>query len=237
MFSRTYNAVKGQEEDTEDLHFMKDFVEYIEDKDKAGLGVCVLKEVEDAVEQSGCTCCTDKCNWPCYPSSSCDDCKSCKETCKDPYHVKKMNYEYKFVEWARYVVEGKAEEGITFNGREDPGERVKSGLKWQCVGDKQPARCQELKNEALAQILLARKAENTKFVELSEDEWKGFGIRELLTSHYVKSGGFYFQSAEVKITFVRDKGHGGKVLKDFYDDQHARIAGLTLGEVYVLSFL
>mmetsp|Transcript_44835 Transcript_44835/g.118388 ORF Transcript_44835/g.118388 Transcript_44835/m.118388 type:complete len:1208 (+) Transcript_44835:1-3624(+) len=64
-----------------------------------------------------------------------------------------------------------------------------SGLKWSKTGTKPPANGTELRNEKLS-IALESKAEFT------EHEWRQFRISELTTTHFIRSGGKYFQPAE-----------------------------------------
>ena len=63
------------------------------------------------------------------------------------------------------------------------------GLKWSEVGTELPANGIELRSEALSKVLESNQT------ELTEHQWKKFGIDNLQIDHCVKAGDKYFQPA------------------------------------------
>ena len=63
-----------------------------------------------------------------------------------------------------------------------------SGLKWKEVGSEKPSTGTELINEKLASELIHK-------AEFTQEEWDSFGITDLRTHHFIKSGKRYFKPA------------------------------------------
>ena len=64
-----------------------------------------------------------------------------------------------------------------------------SGLKWEVSGTHKPTKGTELTNKKLVEALRSK-------TDFTEDEWGEFGIEELNTTHYIKSGARFFKPAE-----------------------------------------
>ena len=62
-----------------------------------------------------------------------------------------------------------------------------SGLEWTYAGDTQPAECRVLDNQKLAQALTRKEVH-----KFTQEEWDGFGIKDLSIGHVVQSGSCYF---------------------------------------------
>ena len=65
------------------------------------------------------------------------------------------------------------------------------GLLWEKVGASKPSRGYELTNEKLSEALQAKG-------EFSKEVWASFGIKGLLTTHFIKSGDMYFKPRVTK---------------------------------------
>lgn len=63
-----------------------------------------------------------------------------------------------------------------------------SGLKWCEIGSARP-NGKELNNDKLANALQVQ-------TEFDQTEWRGFGLKQLSTMHFIKAGGSYFQPCE-----------------------------------------
>ena len=62
------------------------------------------------------------------------------------------------------------------------------GLKWLPAGDTEPAMGRNLEHAKLAEALRSK-------TEFTKQEWEVFGIKDLRTDHFIKSGHSYFQPA------------------------------------------
>ena len=62
------------------------------------------------------------------------------------------------------------------------------GSKWLPVGDTEPTTGRNLEHENLAEALRSK-------AEFTKQEWEAFGIKDLRTDHFIKSGDSYFQPA------------------------------------------
>ena len=67
------------------------------------------------------------------------------------------------------------------------------GLKWLPAGDTKPTTGRNLEHKKLAEAL-------TRKTEFTKQEWEAFGIKDLFTNHFIKSGNSYFQPAAKDIT-------------------------------------
>jgi hypothetical protein len=62
------------------------------------------------------------------------------------------------------------------------------GLKWLPAGDSEPAMGRNLEHAKLAEALKSK-------TEFTKQEWEAFGIKDLRTDQFIKSGYSYFQPA------------------------------------------
>jgi len=73
------------------------------------------------------------------------------------------------------------------------------GLKWTNIGNTRPDQGRELEHSLLADALL-RQAD----LVLTQDEWDGFGIKDLRLDTFVKSAGVYYTPCAYKEVAARD---------------------------------